>query len=82
MNISMMDTLSWCLLFFSHFLFTLYMKADNSMVQMMLSQGEMTIFLGALTCKTVWFTRVPIMDEYTLGSNPRYNPLQPSNFLM
>ena len=49
MNISVMDTLSWCLLFFSHFFFfTLYMKADNSFVQMMSSQGELTIFLGAL----------------------------------
>ena len=36
-----MNTLSWCQLCFSHFFFwTLYMKADNSMVQMLLSQGE------------------------------------------
>ena len=48
MSISMMHTLSWCLLCFSHFFFTLYMKVDtcNSMMQMMLSQGELTIFLG------------------------------------
>ena len=49
MSISMMYTLSWCLLCFTHFFFTtLYMKVDtcNSMMQMMLSQGELTIFLG------------------------------------
>ena len=40
-----MNTLSWCWLCFSDFFFlTLYMKADNSMVQMLLSQGE---YIGA-----------------------------------
>ena len=48
MNISVMHTLSWCLLCFSHFFLTLHVKVDtcNSMIQMMLSQGELTIFLG------------------------------------
>ena len=36
-------------MFQSFFFTTLYMKVDtcNSMMQMMLSQGELTIFLGA-----------------------------------